>query len=365
MDRAPAGSGALSRVFSLSSRAAPARWALLLLLSIGLMVPLQLLRLPAALLLGAMSAAIVIAVGDGALSMPRWPFLFAQALIGCLVARSIGSNMLATLSQQWPVFLAGVCAVLVISTSLGLLLARWRVLPGTTAVWGSAPGAATVMVLMAEGFGGDARLVAFMQFLRVMMVAIAASLVARWWVAPGATVVPAAIDWFPALGAVPLAETLALAGVGALLGVASRLPAGALLVPLVAGIVLSSTHLVTITLPPWLMAGSYALLGWAIGLRFTRDIVLYAARAFWKIVLSTIVLIALCAALGWLLHLAIGTDPLTAYLATSPGGADSVAVIAASAPVDVPFVMAMQMARFMIVLVVGPPLAKRVARWAS
>jgi Transition state regulatory protein AbrB len=37
-----------------------------------------------------------------------------------------------------------------------------------------------------------------------------------------------------------------------------------------------------------------------------------------------IVLIALCGVLAGLLHLVAGTDALTAYLATSPGGADSV-----------------------------------------
>jgi uncharacterized membrane protein AbrB (regulator of aidB expression) len=40
-----------------------------------------------------------------------------------------------------------------------------------------------------------------------------------------------------------------------------------------------------------------------------------------------------------------------------------VAIIAASSPVDVPFVMAMQMARFMLVLPVGPALSRMVARW--
>jgi uncharacterized protein len=54
-------------------------------------------------------------------------------------------------------------------------------------------------------------------------------------------------------------------------------------------------------------------------------------------------------------------DPLTAYLATSPGGADSVAIIAASSNVDVGFVMAQQIARFMLVLVVGPTLSRFVA----
>jgi membrane AbrB-like protein len=327
-------------------------------------VPLQLLRLPAALLLGAMAAAILVAVFEGELAVPRWPYILAQGLVGCLVARSIGPAILVTMVHQWPLFLAGVCSVLVISTSLGALLARLKVLPGTTAVWGSAPGAATVMVLMSESFGGDPRLVAFMQFLRVMLVALVASCVERLWIAPGAAVRPA-MDWFPAIAAAALWETITLAVLGALVGAWSRIHAGPLLVPLFIGIALSCSGVLTITLPPWLMAGCYALIGWSIGLRFTREIVRYAARVFPKIAASTIALIALCGGLAWLLHLTVGTDPLTAYLATSPGGADSVAIIAASSHVDVPFVMAMQMARFIFVLLVGPTLARTVARWAA
>jgi membrane AbrB-like protein len=347
-------------------RAAPVglQWCVLLLVSLALIVPLELVHLPAALLLGAMAAAILVSVFEGTLAVPSWPFVIAQGLIGCLVARSIGPAILARMLQQWPLFLGGVCAVLVISTSLGALLARFRVLPGTTAVWGSAPGAATVMVLMSEGFGGDPRLVAYMQFLRVMMVAVVASIVARLTVAPDGGV-RTAIDWFPAIATVPLWETMALAVVGAIVGALSKIPAGALLVPLFGGVALSCTHLLTITLPPWLMAGCYALIGWSIGLKFTREIVVYAAHVFPKIAASTITLVALCGGLGWLLHVTVGTDPLTAYLATSPGGADSVAIIAGSSQVDMPFVMAMQVARFMLVLLLGPTLAKTVARWTG
>jgi membrane AbrB-like protein len=341
----------------------PIKWGVLLMVSLAFIVPLEMMRLPAALLLGAMAAAILVAVFDGKLAVPHWPYVLAQGLIGCLVARSIGPAILATMVRQWPLFLAGVCSVLLVSTSLGALLARWKVLPGTTAVWGSSPGAATVMVLMSEGFGGDPRLVAYMQFLRVMLVALAASIVARLWAAPGVT--RAAIDWFPPVAAAPLWETIALAVFGAIAGAKSKIPAGALLIPLFAGIALSCAHVITITLPPWLMAGCYALVGWSIGLRFTREIVIYAARVSPTIVASTLTLIALCGGLALLLHLIVGTDPLTAYLATSPGGADSVAIIAASTHVDVPFVMAMQVARFMLVLIVGPALAKTVARWTG
>jgi membrane AbrB-like protein len=348
--------------FTLRAIEPPLKWTILFLVSLAFIVPLELMHLPAALLLGAMAAAIIVAVFDGKLLVPHWPYVLAQGLIGCLVARSIGPAILTTMAQQWPLFLAGVFSVLLISTSLGALLARWKVLPGTTAVWGSSPGAATVMVLMSEGFGGDPRLVAYMQFLRVMLVALVASIVARLWIAPG-SLARAAIDWFPAVSAGPLWKTMALAVFGAIAGAKSRIPAGALLVPLFAGIALSCAHVMTITLPPWLMAGCYALVGWSIGLRVSREIVIYAARVFPKIAASTLTLIALCGCLAALLHLIVGTDPLTAYLATSPGGADSVAIIAASSQVDMPFVMAMQMARFIIVLLVGPALAKAVARW--
>jgi uncharacterized membrane protein AbrB (regulator of aidB expression) len=60
-----------------------------------------------------------------------------------------------------------------------------------------------------------------------------------------------------------------------------------------------------------------------------------------------------------------GLDPLTAYLATSPGGADSVAIIAASSNVDVPFVMTMQMARFVVLLILGPTMARFISKHAD
>jgi uncharacterized protein len=348
----------------LSASPAVLQWSVLLVASLALIVPLQLIHIPAALLLGALAAGILIAVFEVKLTVPRRPYFLAQALIGCLVARSIDPAILAAMVRQWPLFLGGVCSVLIISTALGVLLARWKVLPGSTAIWGSTPGAATVMVLMSESFGGDPRLVAYMQYLRVAMVALVASIVARLSAGPSG-IVRVAVDWFPPLSSGPLAATLALAVVGAVVGARSRIPAGPLLVPLCAGVALSSTHLLTITLPPWLMAGCYVLIGWSIGLRFTREMLLYAARVFPVIAASTVALVALCGALAWLLHLTLGTDPLTAYLATSPGGADSVAIIAASSQVDVPFVMAMQMARFIIVLLIGPTLAKTVARWSS
>ena len=156
--------------------------------------------------------------------------------------------------------------------------------------------------------------------------------------------------------------TLLIAGIGGALGVGLRIPAGALLLPMVIGAVLESTGLVRITLPQLLLAASYTFLGWSIGLGFTRDILRHASRVFPHVLVSVLILMGICGALAYLLVLVAGIDPLTAYLATSPGGIDSVAIIGASSNVDLSFVMAMQTARVVIVLIAGPPLARLIAR---
>ncbi|MGB3580166.1 MAG: AbrB family transcriptional regulator [Roseiarcus sp.] len=348
---------------TLKERPSALQWGALLTASLVCVSAFELMRLPAALLLGAIAAAILISWVEGRVRIPPWAFVVAQGFVGCLVARSITPDILLTILQKWPMFLALIGAVIFFAAGLGFALARWKVLPGTTAVWGSSPGAATAMVLMADAFGGDMRLVAVMQYLRVACVGLVASIVARAWSASGGAA--PAIDWFPPLAAGPFLGTLALAVGGAVIGVKSRIPAGALLVPLFVGAPLSASHILPITLPPWLLAICYALVGWSIGLRFTREIVLYAAKQLPRILASIFTLIAMCGGLAFALHEAAGTDALTAYLATSPGGADAVAIIAASSPVDIPFVMAMQVGRLLVVILIGPSLARMIARWTT
>ena len=262
-----------------------------------------------------------------------------------------------TFARGWPLFLSVVLVIVATSALLGWLLTRYKVLPGTTAVWGTSPGAASAMMVMSGAFGADARLVAFMQYLRVVCVAGAASVVARIWVGTTGASMPA-IVWFPALPWGRFAATLLIAGVAGGIGIFFRIPAGALLLPMVAGGLLEAMGLVSIVLPPWLLAISYAFLGWSVGLAFTRAILVHASASSAAIPADDRQHDRPCAAC-WLLCLShtAGIDPLTAYLATSPGGMDSIAIIAASSNVDLSFVMALQGARFIIVLITGPPLA--------
>lgn len=347
----------------LGGRPAWQQWLAFLVLAIPLTLVLQLIRLPAGTLLGPMIAAIAVALSGAAIRVPEPGFRAAQGVLGCLIATSLTGPILGDIVRDWPLLLGSVLGVLVASSAIGWFLARRRVLPGTTAIWGAYPGAAAAMCLMADAFGADIRLVSFMQYWRVLLVVATASTVARLW-APASGVVPAII-WFPPLAPASFAETLALCALGPLLGDRLRIPSGAMLVPLVLGMALQDSGLITLSLPPWFLVVSFAVVGVSIGLRFTRDIVLHAARALPRVTAAIIVLIATCSGFGWMLTHFAGIDPLTAYLATSPGGADSMAIIAASSPVDVSFVMALQTARFILILIFGPSLARLIARYGG
>ena len=337
-----------------------AQAAALLILSVVFELLLAQLHLPAALLLGPMAAAIVCAALQTGLRIPMLLFTCGQAIVGCMIARTITVSIVRDMMADWAVFLGAVVAVIIVSNALGWVLARLSVLPATTAVWGSSPGGASAMVLMSEAFGADIRLVAFMQYMRVVFVAVVATLVARFF--SGSTGTAPAQIWFPPLLPGPFLATLTLAAFGVLVYRKWRIPAGALLVPLFLGALLNGSGTVTIELPPWLLAASYALVGWGIGLRFTKQILRHAAKAFSRVVASILILIALCGGLAVLMVKIMHVNPVTAYLAMSPGGVDSVAIIAASSPgVNVPFVMAMQTARFLIVVFAGPPLARFIA----
>jgi uncharacterized protein len=337
-----------------------AQWILLIALSAGIGAFLLWLHAPAALMLGPLIAAMTLAAGGGRVRFPLPPFVVAQGIIGCLIARMVPLTIIGDILDHWLLFTAGVLFVVAASSLLGWLMTRLQILPGTTALWGTSPGAASVMTIMAESYGADIRLVAVMQYLRVVLVAAIAALVAKVF-GVSASQGPAAIVWFPPIAWLPLAETLALAVAGPLVARALRIPAGAFLVPMVAGIVLTHFGWLAIELPAWLLAASYALVGWNIGLRFTRPLLIHAARALPRIVACTLLLIALCGLVAVMLVYGAGVDPLTAYLATSPGGSDSIAIIAASTNVDVSFVMAMQTVRMIAVLFLAPVLTKFIA----
>jgi membrane AbrB-like protein len=360
---APAPLGHQSAAEPLARLPGFAQWALVLSLSALFFFIIELVGMPAAGLIGPMIAGVVAGTHGATIRVPRHVFAIAQGIIGVLIAGTIQPEILATIVADWPLFLAFTLSTLAASSYLGWQISRWRILPGSTAIWGAAPGAASVMVIMADAFGADFRLVAFMQYLRVMMVAAVAAITAAFLVPDAGHAVE--VDFLPALRPVDFGLTLAVICIGAALGALLRLPSPYFMGVLILSLVLHFWAGLSFQLPPWLLLIGYACIGLSIGLNFTRPIVRHAARALPQVLGSIALLLGFCAGIGYVLSRTLGIDFLTAYLATSPGGMDSIAIIAsASENVDMSFILAMQMARFLIVMIFGPVIARFLAKTA-
>ena len=335
-----------------------ASWAGLVVLSLAVSLGLEAVRLPASFLIGPLIAGIAVRLAGATIRVPRPAFLASQVVVGAMLGAALTPSIVATFRHEWPILTASVATIVATAVGLGWALSRFGVVPGTTGVWGSSPGAASAMVIQAEAHGADVRLVAFMQYLRVLFVASAASVTARLWIGADMPAPPPflrAIDW-PLLGVT--AAVVIPAGV---VGVVSRVPSGAMLGPLLATAILHGSGTTHFELPPVVLVAAYAGLGWTIGLGFTRSSVAHAARALPWIAVSIVTLMTVSAGLAAVLVAELGIDPLTAYLATSPGGMDTVAIIAASTPVDVSFVLALQAVRFFVLVLIGPSLSRFVA----
>lgn len=311
-----------------------------------------------------MLVAIAFGVAGARIRIPKLGFHAAQALVGCLVAKSVTADIVGTITDDGPLILAVVLVTVLAGAIVGWVLTRLKVLPGATAAWGSSPGGAAAMVAMSEDHGSDPRLVAFMQYVRVALVVVSASVVTRLL-----TEVPAP-DGSPSIAAhasSPLAilATLAIAVAGAAIAIALKVPGGAMIGPMILGAILHVTGIADMALPAPLLDAAYATIGWYVGLRFTRETVRETVSALPSILIATVGLIVLCG--GWALGITylLPIDFLTAFLATSPGGLDSVAIIAVGSKVDLSFVLAVQTLRLFVVLITGPILARWIGRMPS
>lgn len=164
-------------------------------------------------------------------------------------------------------------------------------------------------------YGADIRLVAFMQYLRVLLVVGAAALVTRLVMGDRAQAVSEQMVWFPPLSS-NLFSTLLLAVVAGTAGRLLRIPSGVMLLPMLAGALLNAGGVMVIELPEWLLAIAYMAIGWQIGLGFDKQIFLWRCARCRR---------SCCPFFtdgdlrryGWGLAHYMQIDFLTAYLATS------------------------------------------------
>jgi hypothetical protein len=342
-------------------------WSVLVALTVALTITLRMVNLPGALMLGPMMSGIVIALTRPGLSVPRSFALTAQALLGCLIATVMSPDMVEMTVPRLPLLFAMNGMLIVGIAGLGLLAARTGFIPGTSAIWGMSPGAASAMVVLSESYGGDKRLVALLQYLRLVALAFFVILFGSVFgephvgdpelALPGTQATP----WLSPVEPFSLSIIIGLTVISILAAIRFRIAALVIFIPLFIGVAIQATGAVKLTVPPIASAIAFAVIGWSVGLGFTREALSESARMIPRIAFIIVMMLLFCLALSWVFTLIVPIDFVTAYLALNPGGADVVLITAASLEVDIPLIMTMQVTRIIMVFIISPGLGRLAA----
>src|SRR4051812_47604040 len=245
----------------------------------------------AALLVG-----LLIALAGRAPEVPEPAFGVAQAVAGVVIGAYLHSSTLTALGWAWvPVVLVSL-ATLAVTTGAGVAIGRFTAIDNVTASLGTIAGGASGIVAMARDLGGDDRLVAFMQYLRVLIIVLFTPVAVRVAFHGHAGSAPSggpelgtADGWLLGAGAAPL---------GLVAARAVRLPAGALLGPMLLTSALTLSGVADdVNIPVLVRDVAFALIGVQVGLRFTVESIRAVRRLLVPVLGSIAVLIVGCAAL--------------------------------------------------------------------
>ncbi len=343
------------------------RWAILLAVTVAVTVPLTKLGVPSAALFAALVVGMVLALmSAGPARVPRRLGVAAQGVLGVYIGTMVQQDALSALRDDWAIVLGVAVGTLVLSVIAGALLGMRRDVTALTGSLALVAGGASGLVAIARELGGDDRVVAVVQYLRVALVTASMPVVVTViYHADRSRAAPEAMENSTAPWYLSLAVMVALVVVGALGGRLIRLPGAGLLGPLALTVALEVSGLsFGLSVPVLLVQAGYMLIGWQAGLAFTRESLKSVGRLL-PAALGLIVFIGVATAgLGIVLARVAGLTPLEGYLATSPGGVYAVLATAVETGSNVTFVIAAQVVRILLMLFAAPFLARAVV-WAG
>ncbi|MQS17396.1 AbrB family transcriptional regulator [Streptomyces kaniharaensis] len=321
--------------------------------------------LPAPHLLAPLLAGLAVAVaGFSAGKLPARVNRASQAILGVLMGSYLSPHTLHEASGQILPLTAVTAATVVLSLGAAHVLARIGGVDRASATLGMIAGGSAAVVSVAEEQGADPRLVAFMQYLRVALVAATAPVIVHWLLTPAATSSATTDPEVWNVVASPdqdlgLLLLVIIAFTGIHLGRLMRLPSPGLLGPmlLTAAVTMSGTATGFAPTGP-LRTALFTVVGLDIGLRFTRPAVLRMRRLLPLALALTLGVSTACAALAWLLAATTRIPLSDAYLATTPGGINAVLATAVATHADVPLISSVQSLRLFVMVLLAPLLIR-------
>ncbi|MBI2254015.1 MAG: AbrB family transcriptional regulator [Proteobacteria bacterium] len=318
------------------------------------------LHLPLPWMMGAMTFTTVAAVsGIRIAMMPRLRMIFV-AVLGIMLGSAFSPQMLDHL-QNWAISFLWLGLYVVVTTYLvRLYYIRVAGYDEVTAYFSAAPGGLSEMILAGSAFGGDEARISLAHGARILVAVFVLSFGYRWLggYAPSGTGI--------AVVTTPLAATdlawLSAAGVLGFLGARQlRMPAYALVGPMIVSALLHVAGLTASRPPAELVALAQIVVGSMIGARFTGLPLRLVVRGIFLAVGATALLLLVAVAFGFAVDATAQVPFGSALLAFSPGGLAEMSLIALALGIDAAYVSSHHVVRIFMI-VVAAPLAFRLLR---
>jgi len=311
--------------------------------------------LPSSYLFGGLLVGIAAALlVPDRLAIPQRAFTGALAVAGVVLGTLLDSSSLDAIGDSWLPLALVTAATLAISLGAGAVLARVTSLDLPTATLGMVAGGASGIVGISGELGADDRLVAFMQYLRVLVIVLLTPLLVAIAFPGESTHAVTAAE--PVLGdGRGWVLLLATGGAGVTLAAAVRFPAASLLGPMVfAAIVSLGVPGGEFEVPPLVRELAFSLIGLQVGLKFTVDTIRLLGRLLVPVIAAVLGVLAACGVLAVLLDVTSDVSFRDAYLATTPGGLYAVLAVALGANANAGFILAAQGLRLIVMVALAP-----------
>lgn len=294
------------------------------------------------------------------LSVPVPAAVAAQGVVGVTAGAYLDRSTITFVGHHLVPILAVSVLTVALSVVAGLVLARFSRVDRATAAFGMIAGGAAGIIALSRELGADQRLVAVMQYVRVLIIVAVTPVVAVGVFGMSGRTRSVTSGAFLSAHGVLFVGCALLAGL--LLARAFRLPGGTILGPMLTAAAISLAHRPFVAATPVLLADlAFALIGLDVGLRFTPRALREAGRLLPRSIAVIVAMLVASAGFGVALAAATHVSMLDGYLATTPGGLTAVVALAVGGRTNTTFIVSVQVIRTFLMLAATPVIAKALA----
>ncbi|WP_084528653.1 AbrB family transcriptional regulator [Nocardia crassostreae] len=312
--------------------------------------------------------------------LPRQVNTGVQAMLGVVMGSYLQVSLLASIGMDLLPVLAVTAATVLVSVAVALVFARTAKVDVPTATLGMLAGGSAAVVSAADELDADPRRVAFMQYLRVAVVALSAPAVAAFLdeeagtghgpATLGGAVTNPDLPYWMIVGrgdqVAGLSTAIMLCVIGIWGGRRIGLPNPALLGPMLITGALTAAGISHGYAPTHLFKDLlFVLIGFEVGTRFTREVVREMARMIPGMTVAVVVLAGTVAALAYGLAAVTDLHLSDLYLATTPGGINAVLATADKMSADLALITSVQTIRLLLMMLLLPLLMRALRRFEA